>query len=316
MKTWASPLSWSSTIALILISGSISVGGESDVPGNRNSSPFALHANWNSSSHPWYSAGTLLRWSGSKLGSGGSDLNEPLVTDRPDFTEASVTVGRGVSQLEFGYTFTRDSDGSESLRSQSFGEPLLRHGILADWLELRLALFPVEERVKGGGQSNTTSGTEDLYTGLKIGLTPQCGFLPEMAVMPQMNVPTGSGAFSSNDVEPGVCWIYAWEINDFVSTAGQSQGNRRFDGGTGGSYLEFSQSWTIAYQLADQLGAYTEWFALIPNGAATEQTQHYFNGGFTWLISKDVQFDIRAGVGLNEAADDCFFGTGLSIRFP
>ena len=31
--------------------------------------------------------------------SGGPDLNAPLVTDRPDFTEASSTVGRGIAQL-------------------------------------------------------------------------------------------------------------------------------------------------------------------------------------------------------------------------
>ncbi|MGH7200498.1 MAG: transporter [Planctomycetaceae bacterium] len=35
----------------------------------------------------------------------------------------------------------------------------------------------------------------------------------------------------------------------------------------------------------------------------------------TWLINDDVQWDIRAGWGLNSAADDFFCGTGLSIRF-
>ena len=62
--------------------------------------------------------------------------------------------------------------------------------------------------------------------------------------------------------------------------------------------------------------AYTEWFAFIPSGADTARTEHYFNGGFSYLISNDIQFDIRAGVGLNDAADDYFLGTGFSIRFP
>ena len=60
---------------------------------------------------------------------------------------------------------------------------------------------------------------------------------------------------------------------------------------------------------------YTEWFALMPNGAATAQVEHYGDGGFTFLLSDDIQWDIRAGVGLNEAADDYFVGTGVSIRF-
>lgn len=72
---------------------------------------------------------------------------------------------------------------------------------------------------------------------------------------------------------------------------------------------------TVGYSLADRLGAYTEWFALFPHSADTAQNQHYFNGGFTVQLSNDVQWDIRSGVGLNDAADDFFAGTGLSMRF-
>ena len=259
------------------------------------------------------SPGTLMQWSYGTSFSGGPNLDEPLVTDRPDFTEASTTVGLGVAQLEFGYTYTDNDDAGVSTRTQSLGEPLLRVGILAEWLELRVGLPPLSERTASGGMANTTSGTGDLYLGFKLALTPQEQMLPEMGLIPQVNVPTGSNAFTSGEVEPGVNWIYSWELNDFLSTAGSTQGNRRVDA-TGDAYLEMAQSWTIAYSLGERVGAYTEWFALIPHSADTAQTQHYANGGFTYLLSNDVQFDIRAGVGLNDAADDFFVGTGLSIR--
>jgi hypothetical protein len=261
------------------------------------------------------SPGTLFQWSYENSFGGGPDLNAPLVTDRPDFTEASSTVGLGVAQIEFGYTYTYNADDGTTDRSQSLGEPLLRYGIFANWLELRIALFPVEQRLTTAGRSNSTAGTEDLYLGVKIALTPQECFLPEMAIIPQMTIPTGSNAFTDDEVLPGVNWIYAWKINDFISTAGQTQINRRVDGTTGRAYSEISQSWTVAYSLTDNLGAYTEWYVLAPHSADTDQTQHYFNGGFTYLISDDVQFDIRYGNGLNHAADDYFVGTGLSIRF-
>ena len=261
------------------------------------------------------SRGTLMQWSYGSSFSGGPDLEEPLVTDRPDFTEATVTVGRGVAQLEFGYTYTYNNSAGESVRAQSYGEPLLRYGVLADWLEFRIALFPVDVRTAVGSTSNTTGGTEDLYTGFKIALTPQEGIFPEMALIPQMNVPTGSAAFTSNNVEPGLNWLYGWEVSDFISTAGSTQGNRRIDD-MGGSYWEMAQSWTIAYKSCDNLGAYTEWFGLFPSGAETARVEHFFNGGFTYLINNDVQFDIRAGVGLNNASDDYFVGTGLSVRIP
>jgi hypothetical protein len=67
--------------------------------------------------------------------------------------------------------------------------------------------------------------------------------------------------------------------------------------------------------LTDCLGAYTEWFGLFPHSADTAKPEHFFNGGFAYLINNDVQWDIRGGVGLNDAAADYFVGTGLTIRF-
>ncbi len=54
----------------------------------------------------------------------------------------------------------------------------------------------------------------------------------------------------------------------------------------------------------------------MPSGADTDQTLHFANGGFTFLVNNNVQFDFRAGIGLSDAADDFFLGPGLSIRFP
>ena len=254
--------------------------------------------------------GTLFQWSNASAIASGPDLSEPLVTDRPDFTEASVTVGRGVSQLEFGYTFTEDNEGGHK-RSLSIGEPLLRYGIFADWLELRLAIFPVNERDSTG---RTTSGTEDIYLGFKIALTGQDGLLPEMAILPQMTVPTGSNAFTNESALPGVNWLYSWDLGNEWSLAGSTQINRARDDSTE-YYIETAQSVAVGYGLTDELGAYFEWYGLFPSGANTARVEHYINGGFAYLLSDDIQWDIRVGTGLTTASDDLFIGTGFSIRF-
>lgn len=259
--------------------------------------------------------GTLFRWSANPRTTGGPDLNEPLVTDRPDFTEASTTVGVGVIQLEIGYTYTFDQTATNSTENNSYGEPLFRIGMFADWFEFRLAWNHANEIVTEGVQA-VTSGSEDLYVGAKLGLTPQSGILPEMALIPQMTLPTAStNNFGSGDVLPGANWIYAWEVTDNISTAGSSQFNRAIDATTLEPYIEFAQSWTIGYALTERLGAYTEVFGLLPTGADTVLPQYFFNGGFTYLLTDNLQFDIRGGVGLNNAADDYFVGTGLSIRY-
>jgi hypothetical protein len=258
-------------------------------------------------------AGTLFQWSSSSERTGGPDLSEPLITDRPDFTEASVTVGRNVAQLEFGYTYTEDDDGGYS-RSHSIGEPLLRYGIFADWLELRVAIFPVQERTTTGGTRSTTTGTEDVYLGFKIALTGQDCALPEMAIIPQMTVPIGSNAFTDESALAGVNWLYAWELSEDWSLGGSTQFNRARDDANE-YYIEFAQSATIVRGITEELSAYTEWYAFFPSGADTARVQHYVNGGFAYLISNDIQWDIRVGTGLTTASDDFFCGTGLSIRF-
>ena len=261
------------------------------------------------------SKGTLFRWSRDPHATGGPNLDEPLVTDRPDFTEAASTVGKGVVQLETGYTYTYNTANGVSERTHSLGEPLWRIGMFADWFEWRIAAFPTQMRTSTNGVRTTIDGYEDLYLGAKLGLTPQVDYLPEMSLIPQMTVPTGSSALTNDELLPGLNWNYAWEINDFVATGGSTQYNRAIDEMPNNSYTEWDQSWTVAYTLTDDLGAYTEWYALFPHSADTAKPEHYLNGGFTFLLSDNVQFDIRAGVGLNSAADDYFLGSGVSIRF-
>ncbi len=258
--------------------------------------------------------GTLFQWNGGEYVDGGPDLTSPLVGDRPDFTESSSTVGVHVAQLEFGYTYTYDTTGGTSVRGHSFPETLLRYGIFHDWLELRVGLNYAEERTRTGAASATLKGAEDLYLGFKIGLTPQDGLLPEMAIIPQATVPTGSAAFNQGEMLAGLNWNYGWAISDYLATAGSTQINRSLDGTTGNAYHEVAQSWTVAASLSDRVGAYTEWYALFPSGADTEKPQHYFNGGLTYSVSDNLQLDVRAGVGLNQAADDFFLGVGAVVR--
>lgn len=253
----------------------------------------------------------LFAWRCQSADAGIAPLSDGIITDRPDFTEATSVVGRGVLQLEMGYTFTSDDDTGVDTRSHSYPETLFRYGVMADWLEFRFGWNYANEEVAAA----RTSGSEDIYLGFKIGLTPQDGIRPEMALIPQMTVPSGGASFTTGETLAGINWLYGWEINEFVSTAGSTQFNRAVDDVTGNSYTEWAQSWTFGYTLTERLGAYTEWYAFLPSGSDTHRPEHYANGGFTVALNDDLLWDIRAGVGLNGAADDYFVGTGLSVRF-
>ena len=210
-----------------------------------------------------WSSPTLLSWYSAPKSTSSEPLG-PITTDRPDFTEASSTVGANVAQVEMGYTFTHDND-SIATETHSTPEALFRIGTPINWLELRLAANRLQENTG----SVSLSGAEDLYLGMKLGLTAQDGILPEMALVPQMTVPTGGSAFTNNQVLPGVNWLYGWDVTDCLTTAGSTQFNRAVDSGTGTGYTEWAQSWTVGYSLHDRAGMYTEWHALMPDNAET-----------------------------------------------
>jgi len=249
---------------------------------------------------------TLLAWRGSPRLLGNL---APIVTDRPDFTEASSTVGLGVVQCETGYTYVHDGDTD----THSWGEPLVRVGLLANWLEFRIAAFPKSVSETDLTTRRVHTGIEDLYLGVKSALTPQASYLPEVAVVFQMTVPTGSAGFSDDRVLPGGNLLYSWDLTDDISLGGSTQVNSCIDdNGTG--YGEWVQSAVLGYGLTRNLGMYGEWYSFHSNGFGHGETQHYLNGGFAFLVTEDVQCDIRGGKGINNEAEDLFLGIGFSYR--
>jgi hypothetical protein len=273
---------------------------------------------------------TLLTWSAAGRGEDKKDepadpdaatappKEEPLASDRPDFTEASSTVGKGRIQLEAGYTFGRDRSEGATTTTHSYPEALLRVGMFAEWFELRVGQnFGNSRQGTADGVFSTAGGAEDLYLGGKFFLAEQFGILPEVSLVVQAQVPTGIDDFTATRVLPGVNLLYGWDvIPDRLTVAGSSQANRAIDADAHG-YVEMAQSLTVGYGLTEKLGAYTEWFAFFPAGATSPGVTalHYFNGGFTYRVTPNFQLDIRAGLGLSRNADDFFTGTGFAVRY-
>ena len=250
-------------------------------------------------------------------GTNGNDEEKPLKSDRPDFTEASSTVGLGRVQLEAGYTFLRDRDRGTTTTLHSYPEALFRIGMFAEWFELRVGQNVFSERIRSPQENLRNTGRTDLYLGVKLALLEQKESLPEVAMILQTNIPSGANAFNAREMLPGVSLLYSWDlIEDCLALAGSTQINRVRDD-SAHFYTEVAQSLSFAYTLSDRLGAYTEWFAFFPTSGldSSAAPRHFLDGGFTYLLTDNFQLDIRAGVGLNRRADNFFAGSGFVIRF-
>ena len=102
---------------------------------------FALAISWPSGtvvSQDAKSPKTLFRWTLADVDREEGEHADRIVTDRPHFSEASNLVGLGRVQLETGYSYFRDANNGTVVQTHSFGEPLLRAGVFAEWFEFRL----------------------------------------------------------------------------------------------------------------------------------------------------------------------------------
>lgn len=248
-------------------------------------------------------------------------MQEPLITDRPDFTESTEAIPPGHFQLEAGYTFTYDREGDDRLRDHTAPELLLRIGVVEN-LELRIGWdgyswtdSQFEGRTRGGRRvtrDDWSQGGHDLSLGFKYKFVEQDGLIPHFGIIGAITVPSGSSSVSSGDVDPEIVFLWAYDLTDSISVAGNVGLAYPTDGGH--RFFQTSASIAGAFSITERLGAYVEYYGFYPNTEHSDAA-HTVNGGFTYLFNNDFQIDWRIGAGLNKEADDFFTGVGLAWRF-
>ncbi|HXV74821.1 MAG TPA: transporter, partial [Candidatus Polarisedimenticolaceae bacterium] len=128
----------------------------------------------------------------------------PLVTDRPDVTESSETVRRGSVQVEAGYGFARFDGETERLDVTAFPSTLVRVG-LDPRIELRLEWDGlISESREAGGQRTEETGSGNMALGVKIKLREEQGALPQLAMLVDAVLPTGSQTFRADRIDPAI----------------------------------------------------------------------------------------------------------------
>jgi len=242
-----------------------------------------------------------------------------VVTDRPDQTESAESVPGGFVQLELGWTFARDQDALATQENHSLPQALLRVG-LGGGIELRMGFsgFSFETRSARGAldQGTDASGAGDGELGLKLELATWTD--GQIAVLGGFSIPLGRGDFSSGRLDPSVRLLVAHPLGERVSigyNAGLAWTTESTASCCRDTQLEAPYTLALGVGLTDRLGMFIESFGAFGLTDDRDAT-HSFDGGFTFLVSDAFQLDVFVGLGLNEAAEDWFVGSGFSVRLP
>lgn len=244
---------------------------------------------------------------------------ERIETERHDFTQSTKTVGRGVVQVESGYSYFYKDTPDEVEGSHTTPEMQIRFG-LSDDIEFRLRYSYAWTFIE---DAETEKGSQDLIWSFKLGMTDECGCVPESALELRFTAPTGGSEFSTGRVENGLDYIYAWELAEgwelYGSTGYGTNGLGDFglipEEQADEWFVAWSQSVALGTELTEKMTVYNEVFGLFSHGLEDEFSIVIYNIGIDYYINHNFVVDFRAGTGLTPDSDDFFTGIGGGYRF-
>jgi hypothetical protein len=264
------------------------------------------------------------------------DFYNLINTDRPDFTDATFSVGRGVTILETGYTYRRATDpASQTEQSRrSLPEALIRYG-LTDEFEVRLkwnGYVMSDLRDFSTGLRTQLFGTDDLVASIKYEVWQQNGALPMLTFLTGSTLPSGTNGISSNQMQPFANFVAGWGLRRWLylkmSTGidwQKTSVSTLFGGGSEPvaplvvflrdniNVYHFSSS--LLYQALPRVGGFAEFFGFAQIGGADNRPAIYFDTGLFLYATTNVQFDVRYGLRLSERVNELFTGAGFSVRY-
>lgn len=230
-----------------------------------------------------------------------SFAQEPIQTDRPDQTESPAITPKAYIQMEHGFMYEQ-ADKHHS--SATFPSLLTKLG-LSPRLELRL----ITELVSETSFSKTETGLTPVTIGFKTALCEEKGLLPKTSFIGHLTLPTfASKKFKAVYYAPAFRFTMQHTLSDKINL-GYNLG-AEWDGET--PEPSFIYTLTTGFSLGKKTGAYVEVYGFAPQH---DKADHRLDGGFTYLLNKDFQFDLSGGVGLTENAPDYYGAVGVSYRF-
>jgi len=261
------------------------------------------------------------------------DFYRIIATDRPDFTDNTFTVGKGITYFESGYTFHRtETEDGMTVDNRSIPEVLLRYGATDD-LELRFrwnGYVITDQRVSSEEFSQSGYGTEDLQTSFKYVMKYQEDWMPMMTYVGTLYLPSGTNGLSTDKPEYGQSVVAGWGLKRWLylkaalGTEFRKQTLTSIEtDGLGNSYLsestdnttEWLPSVSLMYQISKRLGGYIEWYGATRSNGADNRPDHFANTGLSIYLSKDIQLDARIGMRLSSRTDEYYSGMGFSTRW-
>jgi Putative MetA-pathway of phenol degradation len=224
---------------------------------------------------------------------------QQITTDRPGIGSGSAVLPHKTIQLEAGFDFSKDATNN----TYSIGQALIRIG--GPWFELEFfANSYVVTRTDFQDDVVDGEGFQDFAVGVKVPLLKDVGGRLSLSAQGILQTPSGSAIFTSDEWVPTGILLADLGLTDRLGLAV----NARYQAGPGTVDDVFALIITPGVSLGGGLGAYAGWAGFFSDAG----DRNFAEGGFSYLASDDLQFDLNSGWEVESG--DYFLGFGFAVR--
>lgn len=230
----------------------------------------------------------------------------PISTDRPGNGNAATTVPTGRLQIEASALYSLDAVPGDDVNLISF-PTLFRVGLFTG-LELRVSsAFGGIDATGPGVEGRTT----DTSVGAKAQILANGDWWPDLALMADVYLPSGTGAFTAGVTTPDARVAASWALpHDLGLLLNLGLVVPEDDAGR---FAQLLYVVNLACGLAEGLTVFVESFGQIAvDGERSKVLQ--IDAGAAYLVTDDLQVDLFTQHALTDQSPDLLVSVGLSGR--
>jgi hypothetical protein len=238
----------------------------------------------------------------------------PICTDRPAKGNGVCTVPAGRFQIETGLVdWVVTDEAGVRTEVATLGQTFAKLG-LSDRSDLQIGFTPlVRVDVTEAGERTHLSGLGDVIVRYKYRLSADDAGL-QIGVIPFLKLPTAKKGIGNRKVEGGVAVPLSFPLGKATMTLGPEV-DLLADADGSGRHVALVNLANVSAPVASKLTAAIEVWSSFNVDPARTVKQASADAALAYALSRDLQLDVGANIGLTRDTPDFESYAGVSVRF-
>ena len=241
-----------------------------------------------------------------------STKTEPIVAERPGFTNPPQTMAKKQFQIESGFYYEADKIKNTDIKIDNFLYPtiLFRYGLIKN-IELRLEVdYAGISTSSSSSDKVSLNGLNPVIVGAKFYLFEQKKARPEAAFVFGLTLPyIGKKDFRPKYAAPLLAFYFQNTLNRKWSIGYNAGMQWNGNDAVPTSFLTFSPTYNISKKVAVSAEIYSYY-------SDVQQPDFRLDAGLAYIPLPNLQIDIYGGPGLSGPTTNFFISAGISLRLP